>query len=237
MNTRLVKVSGWFMVLFSLFIAGSWTGLIATFDYPDVLRYDVGVVLQKYNDGGAVLRLYWVGMSLSGFVLLALSVMLYRILGQKKNTLLLVGTVFGVAAGLFNALGFIRWVFVTKLLADLYTSPNVSAATKDAVAVNFQVLNSYFGVSVGETLGYISMSIWIIILCITLLQTSLTHRIIPILGIASGVGTFIGIFEWIGFEAAAQINAYSVQLWLVLLIVIGFHFIIKSNNHFTVRFS
>lgn len=149
---------------------------------------------------------------------------------MKYTPYLFIGTLFGAAAGLFNVLGFIRWVFVTKALADMYMNPSVSQATGDAAIVNFQVLNTYFGVSVGETLGYISMGVWIVTICVTMLQTRFIHPAIPIPGILCGLGTLTGIFEWADVPIAAEINAYAIKLWLVVMIIIGFHLVLKQKK-------
>ncbi|WP_167859355.1 hypothetical protein [Paenibacillus cymbidii] len=52
-------------------------------------------------------------------------------------------------------------------------------------------------------------------------QTRFMHRIVPILGIACGVGTMAGVLEWTGVPFAADLNAHALQVWLLLLIVIG----------------
>lgn len=221
MSIHFIKSTGYLMILFSLLIGASWTGLIVSFDYPDVLRYEPGIVLRKYAEGGSLLKVYWSGMALSGFVLITVSTMLHRIFHTFGQSYLIIGTVFGITSGVFNILGFIRWLFSTKMMSDLYLDPASSPTTKEAVSVIFQVMNSYFGVSVGETLGYLTISIWIIILCIALLKSKFIHPIIPLLGILFGLGTFAGIFEWVGFKAAADINAYALQGWLLVMIIIG----------------
>jgi len=104
---------------------------------------------------------------------------------------------------------------------ELYADPSASQATRDAAAVKFQVLNAYFGVSVGETLGYISMGIWMLAVSVTMQQTRFMPRIVPILCIPCGVGTMAGVLEWTGVPFAADLNAYALQVWLLLLIVIG----------------
>jgi hypothetical protein len=69
---------------------------------------------------------------------------------------------FGVLAGLCQAIGFLRWPFLTPYLAELITDPNTSVASKEAATVVFQSFHLFAGVAVGENLFFIFEGIWAI---------------------------------------------------------------------------
>ena len=58
-------------------------------------------------------------------------------------------------AGVAQVLGLIRWSFLVPSLADIYTDPESSPATRDSVAITFQAFQRYAGVAIGEHLGYL----------------------------------------------------------------------------------
>jgi len=134
---------------------------------------------------------------------------------------LVVGTTLGVLAGVVQFLGLIRWPFLVPSLADMYTKPKATQATRDSVEVVFQAFHRYVGVAIGEHLGYIFTSIWTILLCVAIIQTNLVSPLYGWLGIIPAIGVFIGVFEETGFKSAGAINAISYILWSLWLIGFG----------------
>jgi hypothetical protein len=134
---------------------------------------------------------------------------------------LAVGTTIGVLAGVVQFLGLIRWPFLVPSLADTYTDPASTQATRDSVAVVFQAFHRYAGVAIGEHPGYIFTSIWTILLCITIIARDLVNPLLGWLGIIPAIGVLMGVFEETGFRAAGAINAISYILWSVWLIALG----------------
>jgi hypothetical protein len=134
---------------------------------------------------------------------------------------LVVGTAIGVLAGAVQVLGLIRWPFLVTSLADMYTQPDSTQATRDAVVIVFQAFHRYAGVAIGEHLGYIFTSIWTVLVCMAIIVTGLVSPLFGWLGILTAVGVFAGVFEETGFKAASAINAISYLLWSVWLIAFG----------------
>ncbi len=127
----------------------------------------------------------------------------------------------GVLAGVVQFLGLIRWPFLVPSLADIYTDPQSTPATRESVAVTFQAFHRYVGVAIGEHLGYLFTSIWTILLCIAVVQTAVVNPLFGWLGIIPALGVFIGVFEETGFKAAGAVNAISYILWSIWLIAFG----------------
>jgi len=148
-------------------------------------------------------------------------VLVQQVFGANAPWFLVVGTVLGVLAGLVQFLGLIRWPFLVTSLAEMYTDPKSSQATRDSVAVTFQAFHRYIGVAVGEHLGYIFTSTWTVLLCIAIIQTGIVSPLFGWLGIIPAIGVLCGVFEETGFKAAGAINAISYILWSVWLIAFG----------------
>jgi hypothetical protein len=140
---------------------------------------------------------------------------------------LVVGTALGVLAGAVQFLGLIRWPFLVPALADVYTDPKSTQATRDSAAVVFQAFHRYAGVAIGEHLGYIFTSSWSILLCIAIIATAVVNPLFGWLGIAPAIGVLMGVFEETGFKAAGAINAISYILWSIWLIALGIALLLR----------
>lgn len=191
------------------------------FEYPDILRKPTDYILRRFKEGGAPLRRLWYAFTFSAVLFTPVPVLVRDVFQPEVPWYLIVGTALGVMAGAVQFLGLIRWPFLVPTLADLYTDPDSSQATRDSVAVVFQAFHRYAGVAIGEHLGYIFTSAWTILLCIAIIATGLVNPLFGWLGIIPAIGLLIGVFEETGFKPAGPINAISYILWSVWLIALG----------------
>jgi hypothetical protein len=191
------------------------------FEYPDILRKPTDTILRRFKEGGAPLRRLWYAFTFSAVLFTPVPVLVQQVFQPNAPWFLVVGTALGVLAGAVQFLGLIRWPFLIPSLADMYTDPKSSQATRDSVAVVFQAFHRYAGVAIGEHLGYIFTSAWTILLCITIIATDLINPLFGWLGIVSALGVLVGVFEETGFKPAGAINAISYILWSVWLIALG----------------
>ena len=137
--------------------------LIATFHYPDILREPAGNILLKFQEGGGSLILTWWSFAIVGTPLLFSISGLYRIMKRDDAPYLLAATVFGIVATIAQIIGLMRWTFVVPILAQAYTDPLSSPATRDAALVMFQVVHQYGGVVIGEHIGQSFTIIWMVL--------------------------------------------------------------------------
>ena len=191
------------------------------FEYPDILRKPTDTILRRFKEGGAPLRNLWYTFAFSAVLFTPVPVMVQQVFQPAAPWYLMVGTAMGVLAGAVQFLGLIRWPFLVPSLADIYTDPASTQATRDSVAVVFQAFHRYAGVAIGEHLGYIFTSTWTILLCITIIETDLVNTLFGWLGIIPALGVLVGVFEETGFKPAGAINAISYILWSVWLIAFG----------------
>lgn len=127
--------------------------LATLFEYPAILRRPAAEVLQRFAEGGPALVLAWYGFMLSALLLTPLAVAL-SITPERVRTdpaLTIGAAIAGALAGLVQAIGLARWVFVVPMLAR---DPVGGAASLD-------VLNAYGGVAIGEHLGQLLTSLFV----------------------------------------------------------------------------
>lgn len=229
MNRMEFRMTGILLLLMPLFIIISWTGLMLSFEYPDILREPAHHILKKYQEGGMTLKLYWSGMVVSSLLIIPIVMLLYRLTSRTNRTLSLVAAGIGLVSALFHVLGFSRWLFAVEYLAEQYENESLTLSQKEAIEIIFNILHMYLGVTVGETLGFVTMAIWAILVSVTLYQSGLIKYWAAGISIVSGIGILAGILEWIGLSIAVEINAYAYQVWILIIACLGISFILRSR--------
>lgn len=214
-------LAGLLLVLVPLGFNATFLMLQRTFEYPDILRKPTEYILRRFKEGGASLRSLWYAFTFSAILFAPVPVLVQQIFEPDVPWYLPVGTAVGVLAGAVQFLGLIRWPFLVITLADMYVDPKASLATRESVDVVFQAFHRYIGVAVGEHLGYLFTSTWTILLCVAIIQTGIVNPLWGWLGILPALGVLVGVFEEIGFQPAAVINAISYLIWSVWLIAFG----------------
>jgi hypothetical protein len=193
MNQQKVRqVAGILLIGGAILVNVPYALLISTFDYPDILRAPTGDILTRFAAGGSGLIWTWLAFAWVGLPLLVGVLLLPRALaddagpgrGQLAGTLALV---FGTMGLIVQMIGLLRWTFVVPVLARMYTAPQATAMTREAVAAVFQAVHQYGGVVLGEHLGQAFTILWMILLSVGLLRQGKLPR-----GLA-----------WAGFVAAA----------------------------------
>jgi uncharacterized protein DUF4386 len=151
-----------------------------------------------------------------------LVVLIHHVLAAREASVTLwVATVFGVVAGLAQTLGFLRWPFLVPHLAQAYLAPDAGEAQRAAAALVFEAFHRYAGMAVGEHLGYLSTSVWTILIGLLMLRSPLFGRWLGLSGMLLGLGIATGLLEPAGWELAGTINALSYLAWALWLVVVG----------------
>lgn len=167
--------------------------LAATYNYPDVLRGPPGDALDLFHAGGAQLILTWHAFALSALALTPMAIALSLTPQRVANTpaLAIGAAITGALAGLAQAIGLWRWVFVIPLLASEHAtgSPDAQLAAERA----FAILNQYGGVAIGEHLGQLLTALFILMLA--LVQWSERARISASIGFAAALAIALGTGE------------------------------------------
>jgi hypothetical protein len=217
----MIVLTGLLLIIVPIAFNVTFFLLQKAFEYPDILRKPSDYVLRRFKEGGTSLRRLWYAFMFSALLFTSVPILVHNVFGSDAPWYLVLGTAIGVLAGVVQVLGLIRWPFLVTTLADMYTEPDASQATRDGVVVVFQAFHRYAGVAIGEHLGYIFTSLWTLLLCVAIIQTQTVNPIFGWLGILPALGVLVGVFEEAGVKAAAVANAISYLLWSVWLIAFG----------------
>jgi len=224
----LIPFTGLLLIVVPIAFNATFILLQRSFAYPDILRQPTETILQRFKQGGPPLRRLWYAFAFSAVLFTPVPVLVQQVFEPGAPWFLAVGTVIGVLAGVFQILGLIRWPFLVPFLAEIYTDPKSTEATRDSAAVTFQAFHRYAGVAVGEHLGFLFTSTWTIILCIAIIVTGRVNPLFGWLGIIPALGVLAGVFEEAGFKAAGVVNAISYILWSVWLVAFGIALLVQS---------
>jgi hypothetical protein len=192
-----------------------------SFSYPDILRQPTDAILRRFQAGGVPLRRLWYAFAFTTMIFIPVPILVHQLFGPGAPWYLAVGTLLGVLAGLVQVLGLLRWSFLVPSLAELYTRPDSSPATRDSVAVVFHAFHQYAGVAIGEHLGYLFTGLWTLLVSFAIIQTAFVAPLLGWLGLIPALGILVGLFEEAGFKPAGAINAISYILWSLWLIAFG----------------
>jgi Domain of unknown function (DUF4386) len=225
------KIIGVLLVMGSVLVLIPYSILIQTFNYPDILRQDVGVILSTFHKGGNQLIMTWWAFAIVGLPL----VEAYILLGQHlENKIYFIrwATTLGVMGLIAQMIGLLRWTFVVPVLASNYVTG--SAMTQEVSKVAFQTIHQYGGVVLGEHIGQLFTIAW------TLMMASAFHQLRLFPKWVSGWGyTAAGIYLLGQGELFATVipsfptwdlaGFLGSTLWLIWLVIVGVFFI-KRNK-------
>ena len=198
--------------------------LAATYDYPAILRGPAGIALDRFATGGATLVLAWHGFALAALALVPLAVGL-AITRQRLGrdpALSIAAAVAGALAGLVQALGLWRWVFVVPELARRHASPRSTPATLAAAEHAFDLLNRFGGMAIGEQAGQLLTALFVALLA--RLQWQEQRSGAAVLGAATAILIAIGSNGGIAqvlevsrslFDLATTAGFLALTAWLV----------------------
>ena len=196
--------------------------LASTFDYPDVLRRPAGEVLDLFAAGGPALVLTWHAFALTALALAPMAIVLSltpaRIAARPGLTI--GAAVTGALAGLAQAIGLWRWVFVVPGLSRAHGEG--SPETQRAAERTFDLINQYGGVAIGEHLGQTLTALFVLML--SLLQLGERMRVTAGIGLLAAatiaIGTGEGLSIAIGqsgemFASATVLGFMGLSAWLI----------------------
>lgn len=214
---------GYLLILGAIGVFIPYTILTITFEYPDILRKDTGIILTKFYEGGNSLIWTWWAFAILGLPLLEA----YIFIGQKlENKLYFVrwATTLGVIGLLTQMIGLMRWTFVVPVLAKNYVLGN--EMTKEASKVAFQIVHQYGGVVLGEHIGQLFTIAWTIMMTSAFAQLKLFPKWTTWLGYISSMIYLLAQAELFAtvmptFPVWDLAGFLGSTLWLIWLLIIG----------------
>jgi Domain of unknown function (DUF4386) len=190
--------------------------LTATFDYPGVLRRPAGEVLDLFAAGGVGLILIWHAFMLCALALVPVSAALALTRERLAANPALAGfaAISGSLAGLAQAIGLARWVFVVPGLAREHVAPSTTEAVRIAAEQTFVTLNGYGGVAIGEHLGQWLTALFVASLAT--LQWRERRAVTAYTGLATAAALAVGTTEGVALATGASGELFS------LFTIVGF---------------
>ncbi len=197
-------------ILFAILFNLPYAVLAITFEYPDVLRKPAGEALALFAQGGPALILTWHAFALCALAMapfaIALSITRERL--QRHPGFALGGAVLGALAGLSQAIGLWRWVFVVPGLAHVHASPNAAPEAILNAEHSFALLNQYGGVAIGEHLGQTLTALFVA--SVACLQWTEQARMPATVGFLTAATILVGTNEGLAIALGASGDIFSL---------------------------
>lgn len=193
-------------------------------NWPASLDEPANVNLPLILEQSAAVKLGYSLYLLYSVLIIPVALVISRIVGGSAghNTLLQIANGFAVGSAVLRVLGIIRWLIPMPLLAQVYTDPATTAATREAVTVMYDMLNAYAG-SVGEVLGVgLFAALWVAATSIAILRDGTLPRWVGVYGLVTAVALTVGLLEIVNIDAGAllTVNVTMLHLWWLALALI-----------------
>ena len=222
LQRRAVGVS---LVVAALAVNVPYSALIATFDYPDVLRAPPGEVLTRFHAGGPALIGLWLAFAWVGAPLLyAIPNLTAVAFHARDSTRLKTATMLGIAGLFAQIVGLSRWVFVVPGIARAYVAAD--EASRPALIAVFEAVHAFGGVLIGEHVGQAFTVGWMALVGLEIVQTRALPRWIGGLGLVAAAVYGLAQAELLatvipGFPQWEPAGLVGSLLWLGFLLALG----------------
>jgi len=222
------KTIGYLLISGAVGVFVPYTLLTLTFNYPDILRQESGIILTQFHQGGSSLIYTWFAFALLGLPLLVA----YSLIGQKLEPgipQMKWVTTIGIISGVVQIIGLLRWVFVVPLLATEFVNTS-SPSKQEAIEISFKVIHQFGGVLLGEHLGQLFTIIWTIFISLALLKVKIIPKWLAWWGFIASLIYFLAQAELLStviptFPVIDMAGFIRSTLWLLWILLVGVKFI------------
>jgi hypothetical protein len=197
-----------FLAFFLLIAIGNlW--LASAFNFPDILRQPAADRFALFQTNqGAIIPAYYL-MGLTSILQIFMAVGMYHLTKQGRLVDLFALTA-GVLSGVFQVLGFFRWVILIPMLASAYSSNEIST---DVIFFLEKFANTYLGMTVGEHLGTLFTGLWLLALGIVLVKNAAFDKRLAWLGLVAGLVLTVQSYEAVNSAALSFLAELAIALW------------------------
>jgi hypothetical protein len=194
-----------------LFSAGV-SALGAAFDYPAILKRPAAEILAAFRTESGAVTFWFAVLALGAALMIPIAVGVGRL---ASNGWMRAAVPVGIAAGVLQVVGLIRWpLLVPGFAADATSAdPAVAAAAVDS----FQTAHRVMGNLIGETLGYLFTATWTL-LVVAALGRSFAGRWFTALGATAAVLVLTGVLSPLDLPVVDTANLIGYVLWSIWLI-------------------
>ncbi|MES2649222.1 MAG: DUF4386 domain-containing protein [Bacteroidota bacterium] len=226
------KLIGLLLILSSTGVFVPYTILTFTFNYPNILREETGLVLTRFHAGGSGLIFTWLAFALLGSPLIISSSLLGKQLEKHSKHIRWITTI-GIAGVVVQMIGLLRWVFVVPVLANQYVSA-LLPEERLTIVIAFKVMHQFAGVLLGEHLGQLFTVLWTVFTTATLLKTGIISKWLAWWGFVASFVYFLAQADLLAtvipsFPLIENAGFIGSTLWLIWLILVGIDFLKKDQ--------
>jgi hypothetical protein len=215
-----VRIGGWSLILGAVAFMAVFSFLAARFDYPAVLDGPAETVLPQLLATGAAGRAVWALYAFLPLIWIPAGTGAYIALRASHPGGSLSAMLCAFLAALSMMLGLMRWPTIHWRLAELYATADSSQ--RGVIGAMFDGLNTYLGNYIGEFLGELAFSSFFLLTSWALLRTRRVGRVVPVLGLVTGVAGLVGMFRNVAVAVAplAAVNNYLLPAWMIVFGVV-----------------
>jgi hypothetical protein len=188
-----------------------------TFNFPDILRENAVDRFQLFHENQAIIKPTYYLFGVSAILQVFMAVMMFH--HTRSGRLLdLAAVTAGVVGGVFQILGFFRWVVLIPMLSDEYLAGEVST---ELIFFLEKYSNTYFGMTVGEHLGSLFVALWLFLLGIVLLKHKGYDKKLAMFGVIAGLALMIQCFDVVvrsAFLSSITVPVFGLHvLWVFIM--------------------
>jgi hypothetical protein len=199
------------LILVPLIVLGSAINWPASLDEPASVNLPLIV-----EQAGAVRLGYLVYLIYSVlFVPLGLAVVWLVAKEGRGGVLLQTAAGFAVASGVMRTIGILRWLLPMPILANRYVDPTTDEATRAAITVIYDMLNSFAG-GLGEVIGVgFFAALWAALVAYVILRDGTMPRWLGVFGLVVAVLLTAGLGEIFGIDVGIllTLNVVLLHFW------------------------
>ena len=224
-------ITGVLLIALPIAFNVAFTGLARRFEYPGILRQPVGTILEKFSAGGSGLVTLWWVFALIALAFVPVAAAAGAVVRGASTSelgawLADISIALGVAAGLVQTLGLIRWPYLVPELARRYHGA-ADPAERRAAEVVFAAAHRLLGVGIGEGLGYLLTGLWTLTFGLAVVGSDAVPALLGFIAIPVGLAVAVGTVEFAGghepegWEAIGTIVPIAYIAWSIWLLAVG----------------
>ncbi len=217
-TTAIILLVEAFLMFLPLYILGTSLDWPASLDQP--ASVNLPLILEEYNSmflGYSLYLIYsilfWPVAYLTGRIVVE---------HNTSNPIFQLANGFAVMSVLARCLGIVRWLFAMPILAQVYTTVDVSVETKANIDVIYEMLNAYAG-GIGELLGVsLFAAIWLILVNILVLRNPSLPKWLGYLGFLTAAVFMFNLLDLVGINTweMPTISVSLLHFWMLFMAII-----------------
>lgn len=195
-------------------------GLKYYFGYPDIIRADPGVILQRLHELRHIVPyLYYFGVGGAGISMFFFSILFGMLLDDSgERVFSKLGQCCGIVAGVLLFTGIIRYSILFPTLGQMRASGQFDPAAIDLV---FKAMNTYVGESIAEHAQFLFSSLMFLFFGISILKTKALPAWTAMFAMVTTVVILIGNLEQFGCKFAFAFNRTAAKMLAIWLFATG----------------